>query len=167
MPWNPERRKLHFWPDATLRFGRPQHARKDPTESNLRDKENRAVSAHDAHASHAGHDRHAGHSVAMFRDRFWISLLLTLPTLVWGHMLQGALGYPAPQFPGARWIPALFGTAVFVYGGVPFLRGGIEELKHRLPGMMTLISLAISVAFLFSAAVTLGFPGTPLWEELA
>jgi Cu2+-exporting ATPase len=103
----------------------------------------------------------------MFRDKFWISLLLTLPTLVWGHMLQRALGYTAPVVPGARWIPALFGSAVFVYGGIPFLRGGIGELKHRLPGMMTLISLAISVAFLFSAAVTLGFPGMPLWEELA
>jgi len=122
---------------------------------------------HAAPGPHPGHDRHAGHSVAMFRDRFWFSLLLTLPTLVWGHMLQGALGYTAPAFAGARSIPALFGIAVFVYGGLPFLRGGIEELKHRLPGMMTLISLAISVAFLFSAAVTLGFPGVPLWEELA
>ena len=119
------------------------------------------------HDAHAGHDRHAGHSVAMFRDRFWISLLLTLPTLFWGHMLQGALGYRAPAFPGSRWIPAVFGIAVFAYGGVPFLRGGFEEIKHRLPGMMTLISLAISVAFLFSAAVMLGFPGMPLWEELA
>jgi Cu2+-exporting ATPase len=103
----------------------------------------------------------------MFRDKFWVSLLLTLPTLVWGHMLQRALGYTAPAFPGSRWIPALFGTAVFAYGGVPFLRGGLAELKHRLPGMMTLISLAISVAFLFSVAVLLGFPGMPLWEELA
>ena len=127
--------------------------------------------AHQQHATtrdtHGGHDRHAGHSVGMFRDRFWISLLLTLPTLVWGHMLQRGLGYAAPAFPGSGWIPALFGTAVFVYGGVPFLRGGIGELKHRLPGMMTLMSLAISVAFAFSAAVTLGFPGMPLWEELA
>lgn len=123
--------------------------------------------APDAHEAHAGHDRHAGHTVAMFRDRFWISLFLSLPTLFWGHMLQGALGYTAPAFPGSRWIPALFGIVVFAYGGVPFLRGGIEELKHRLPGMMTLISLAIVVAFLFSAAVTLGFPGMPLWEELA
>ncbi|HTH63051.1 MAG TPA: copper-translocating P-type ATPase [Gemmatimonadales bacterium] len=103
----------------------------------------------------------------MFRDRFWISLLLSLPTLFWGHMLQGAIGYTAPAFPGSRWIPALFGVVVFAYGGVPFLRGGIEEMKHRLPGMMTLISLAITVSFLFSVAVTLGFPGMPLWEELA
>jgi P-type Cu2+ transporter len=122
---------------------------------------------HAAHTEHAGHDRHAGHSVAMFRDRFWISLLLTLPTLVWGHMLQSALRYTAPSFPGAGWIPALFGTAVFVYGGRPFIQGAIQELKDRLPGMMTLIALAISVAFVFSAVVTVGFPGMPLWEELA
>ncbi|MEO7217367.1 MAG: heavy metal translocating P-type ATPase, partial [Gemmatimonadaceae bacterium] len=103
----------------------------------------------------------------MFRDKFWITLLLTLPTLVWGHMLQSALGYAAPQFPGARWIPAVFGTAVFVYGGTPFLKGAVREIRDRLPGMMTLISLAIMVAFAFSVAVLLGFPGMPLWEELA
>ena len=103
----------------------------------------------------------------MFRDRFWIALLLTLPTLVWGHMLPRLLGYPPPQVPGARWIAPLFGTAVFLYGGPPFLRGAVGELRARLPGMMTLIALAISVAFAFSAAVTLGFPGMPLWEELA
>jgi Cu2+-exporting ATPase len=103
----------------------------------------------------------------MFRDKFWLSLLLTLPTLVWGHMLQRAFGYHAPMFPGSQWIPAVFGTAVFVYGGWPFIQGAARELKDRLPGMMTLIALAISVAFVFSAAVTLGYPGMPLWEELA
>jgi Cu2+-exporting ATPase len=103
----------------------------------------------------------------MFRDRFWLSLVLTLPTLVWGHMLQQALGYSAPEFPGARGIPALFATVVFAVGGVPFLRGAASELRARLPGMMTLIALAISVAFVFSAVVTLGYPGMPLWEELA
>ena len=66
-----------------------------------------------AHQARGGHDKHAGHPVAMFRDRFWISMLLTLPTLAWGHMLQRALGYTAPDVPGARWIPTLFGTAVF------------------------------------------------------
>ena len=119
------------------------------------------------HAGHAGHDKHAGHSVAMFRDKFWVSLALTVPTLVWGHMLQSALGYRAPMIPGAMYIPALFGTAVFLYGGQPFLQGAVRELKDRLPGMMTLIALAISVAFVFSAAVGLGYPGMPLWEELA
>jgi Cu2+-exporting ATPase len=103
----------------------------------------------------------------MFRDKFFVSLLLTIPTLVWGHMLQSALGYTAPQFPGSAWIPAIFGTAVFVYGGRVFLQGALRELMERLPGMMTLIALAISVAFIFSALVTFGFPGMPLWEELA
>jgi Cu2+-exporting ATPase len=103
----------------------------------------------------------------MFRDRFWLTLVLTVPTLVWGHMLQRLFGYTAPVFPGSHYIPALFGTAVFVYGGRPFLQGAARELRSRLPGMMTLIALAIGVAFLFSAAVTLGYPGMPLWEELA
>jgi Cu2+-exporting ATPase len=103
----------------------------------------------------------------MFRDKFWISLLLTVPTLIWGHMLPRLLGYAPPQVPGARWIPAVLGTAVFFYGGWVFIQGAYRELRSRLPGMMTLIGLAISVAFLFSAAVTLGFPGMPLWEELA
>jgi P-type Cu2+ transporter len=116
---------------------------------------------------HGGHDKHAGHSVAMFRDKFWLSLVLTIPTLIWGHMLQRAFGYTPPVIPGARWIPAAFGTTVFLYGGWPFIQGARRELRERLPGMMTLIALAISVAFLFSAAVTLGYPGMPLWEELA
>ena len=114
-----------------------------------------------------GHAKHAGHSVAMFRDKFWVSLFLTIPTLIWGHMLQRAFGYAPPAIPGARWIPAIFGTAVFIYGGRPFLEGAVRELRDRLPGMMTLIALAITVAFVFSAAVTLGYPGMPLWEELA
>ncbi|HEX5385205.1 MAG TPA: heavy metal translocating P-type ATPase [Gemmatimonadales bacterium] len=116
---------------------------------------------------HAAHDPHAGHSVAMFRDRFWLSLLFTIPTLIWGHMLQNVLGFHPPAIPGARWIPAVFGTLVFIYGGRPFLAGAVRELRARLPGMMTLIALAITVAFLFSVAVTLGFRGMPLWEELA
>src|SRR5215216_5022598 len=122
---------------------------------------------HGGHDGHGAHDKHAGHSVAMFRDKFWISLLLTIPTLVWGHMLPRALGYTAPAVPGARWIAPVLGTAVFLYGGWVFIQGAWRELSARLPGMMTLIALAISVAFVFSAAVTLGYRGMPLWEELA
>ena len=103
----------------------------------------------------------------MFRRRFWVSLALTIPTLVWGHMLAPLLGIRAPAFPGSQWIAPVFGTAVFLYGGRVFLEGAWREWKRRLPGMMTLISLAIAVAFGFSLAVTLGFPGMPLWEELA
>jgi len=123
---------------------------------------------HEHHPSDAGaHDRHAGHSVAMFRDRFWITLLLTLPTLVWGHMLPRALHYHPPELPGARWIAPVFGVVVYGYGGWPFLQGARRELEDRLPGMMTLIALAITVAFVFSLSVTIGYPGMPLWEELA
>ena len=122
---------------------------------------------HDATHSGAAHDKHAGHSVAMFRDKFSISLLLMIPTLVWGHMLPGAFGYSPPHFTGSHWIPVAFGSAVFVYGGWPFLQGAVGELKAWRPGMMTLIALAISVAFVFSLAVTAGFPAMPLWEELA
>jgi Cu2+-exporting ATPase len=104
----------------------------------------------------------------MFRDKFWVTLLLMIPTLVWGHMLQTLLpGYRPPRFNGSEWIPAIFGSAVFFYGGWVFVKGALHELKMRAPGMMTLIALAITVAFGFSAAVTLGFPGMPLWEELA
>jgi P-type Cu2+ transporter len=115
----------------------------------------------------AGRDKHTGHSVAMFRDKFWLSLALTIPTLIWGHMLPRVLGYTPPQFPGAQLIPPVLGMAVFLYGGRPFIEGAWQELRARLPGMMTLIALAITVAFIFSLAVTLGFPGMPLWEELA
>ena len=119
------------------------------------------------HGSHEAHDKHAGHSVAMFRDKFWITLLLTIPTLIWGHMLPRVVGYTPPAVPGARWIAPVLGTVVFFYGGWVFIQGAWHELRARLPGMMTLIALAISVAFVFSAAVTLGYPGMPLWEELA
>lgn len=126
---------------------------------------------HDHHAAHEmpeSHDKHAGHSVEMFRDKFWVTLLLTVPTLFWGHMLQSIVpSYRPPRFAGSDWIPAIFGTAVFLYGGWVFIKGALRELKLRAPGMMTLIALAITVAFGFSAAVTLGFPGMPLWEELA
>ena len=122
---------------------------------------------HAPHDNHAAHDKHAGHSVAMFKNKFWLSLALTLPTLIWGHMLQNAFGYTAPGFRGASHIPALFGTAVFLYGGLPFLTGARREISNRSPGMMTLIALAITVAFVFSTAVFFGFPGMPLWEELA
>jgi Cu2+-exporting ATPase len=103
----------------------------------------------------------------MFRDRFWIALLLTVPILLWGHMVPGLVGFHPPAFPGSRWIAPVLGATVFLYGGSPFLKGAVGELRDRTPGMMVLIALAISVAFIFSAAVELGYPGMPLWEEVA
>jgi Cu2+-exporting ATPase len=114
-----------------------------------------------------GHDQHAGHSVEMFRRRFWVSLGLTVPILAWGHMLPRALGWHPPVFPGSALIPPTLGTLVFIYGGRVFLQGAVHEIRSRVPGMMTLIALGISVAFVFSVAVTAGYPGMPLWEELA
>ena len=117
---------------------------------------------------HTGHDKHAGHSVAMFRKKFWGTLLLSIPTIMWGPMIQQWFHYAAPGGPVAsRWISAFFGTLVFAYGGWIFIKGAAGELKDRKPGMMTLIALAISVAFLFSLAVTFGFRGMDLWWELA
>jgi Cu2+-exporting ATPase len=104
----------------------------------------------------------------MFRQKFWGTLLLSIPTVIWGPMIQHWFGYQAPGGPLAtRWIPAVFGTLVFGYGGWVFIRGAAQEIRDRLPGMMTLISLAITVAFVFSLAVTFGFPGSDLWWELA
>ena len=105
--------------------------------------------------------------VEMFRDKFWWSVVLTVPTLVWSPMIQQWLGFHVPSFPGSRYIPAIFGTILFFYGGIVFLQGAVGEIKSRLPGMMTLISLAIIVAFGFSVAVTFGVPGMDLWWELS
>ena len=104
----------------------------------------------------------------MFRQKFWGTLLLSIPTIVWAPMIQHWFGYEAPGGPVAsRWVPAIFGTLVFGYGGWVFIQGAVREIRDRRPGMMTLISLAITVAFGFSLAVTFGFPGSDLWWELA
>jgi P-type Cu2+ transporter len=116
---------------------------------------------------HEDHGKHHGHSVEMFRRKFWVSLALTIPALIWDPMLQDWFGYRAPRFAGSDFIPVVFGTLVFFYGGWVFLKGGYRELAQRLPGMMTLISLAICVAFGYSVVVAFGYPGQPLWWELA
>ena len=104
----------------------------------------------------------------MFRDRFWISAMLTVPAVIWSGHIEMLLRYRAPAVPGASWIPAVFGTLVFLYGGRAFLQGAWRELRARLPGMMTLISLAITVAFVFSWIVELKLiRADALWWELA
>jgi Cu2+-exporting ATPase len=118
-------------------------------------------------AGRAGHDRHAGHSVDMFRDKFWLSLVLTIPVVLLSHDIQQWFGYEVPPVPGIEYVPAILGTIVFVYGGLVFVRGAQRELADRTPGMMTLISLAIIVAFLTSWAGTLGVFDVEIWWELA
>jgi len=117
--------------------------------------------------AHGNHDRHAGHSVAMFRDKFWLSFALTIPVVFWSMDVQHWLRYTAPSFPGSKYIPAILGTVVFVYGGLVFIRGARGELDDRKPGMMTLISLAIIVAFGTSLAATFGLFEIEVWWELA
>ena len=136
----------------------------------------RAQPGHDPHAAHeprpghgahSTHDKHAGHSVAMFRDRFWLSLALTVPVVLLSHDIQEWFGYSVPMLPGIEYVPAALGTAVFVYGGLVFIGGAVGELRDRQPGMMTLISLAIVVAFVTSWAGTLGLFEVEIWWELA
>ncbi|HWV56334.1 MAG TPA: HAD-IC family P-type ATPase, partial [Longimicrobiales bacterium] len=117
---------------------------------------------------HGHGDAHTGHDPEVFRGRFLLSLLLTIPVVIWSGHVQALLGYRAPAFPGSRWMPAVLGTTVFLYGGLVFLRGARAELRARLPGMMTLIALAILTAFLFSWAAELGvLDAEPVWWELA
>jgi Cu2+-exporting ATPase len=116
---------------------------------------------------HAAHDRHEGHSVAMFRDKFWLSFALTIPVVLLSPDIQEWFGYTVPTFPGSEYLPAILGTIVFLYGGLVFIRGAVGELRDRQPGMMTLISLAIIVAFVTSWAGTLGLFEVEIWWELA
>jgi len=127
----------------------------------------RKHAGHPMSAAHAGHDRHAGHSVAMFREKFWLTLALTIPVVFWSTDVQRWLGYRAPSFPGSRLIPPILGTIVFLYGGLVFVRGAGGELTDRKPGMMTLISLAITVAFGTSLVATFGLFEIEVWWELA
>ncbi|WP_243093591.1 heavy metal translocating P-type ATPase [Thermus thalpophilus] len=119
------------------------------------------------HASHTGHDKHAGHTPEMFRDRFFVSLLLTLPILYFSEHLQDWFGYRAAQFPGSAWVNPVLGTILYFYGGLVFLKGALRELRARTPGMMTLIALGITAAYGYSLAVSLGLPGMPFYWELA
>ncbi|HEY3203290.1 MAG TPA: copper-translocating P-type ATPase [Thermoanaerobaculia bacterium] len=131
-------------------------------------------SSHEHHIS-AGHSaqeaaRHGGHahSVADFRRRFWISLGLTFPVVVLSPMIQKALRLPEIlAFSGSRLVQFAFASAVFFYGGWPFLKGLVDELAKRRPGMMTLIGLATSVAYFYSTAVAFGVPGEGFYWELA
>ncbi|MFC8923529.1 copper-translocating P-type ATPase [Cellulosimicrobium sp. NPDC057127] len=123
-------------------------------------------SSAEAHAGHgdAGHAHHA----AAFRDRFWVSLVLAVPVVVFSPMFAGLLGYAPPSFPGSTWVPPVLGTVVFLYGGWPFLAGAVTEARARRPGMMLLVALAITVAFLASWATTLGATtALDFWWELA
>lgn len=113
------------------------------------------------------HDKHAGHSVAMFKDKFWLSLLLTIPVLVYSEMIQHWLNITPPAFPGSQYVPFVLSTVIFFYGGMVFIRSALGELKAKLPGMMTLISLAIITAYVYSIATQFFIEGEGFFWELA
>ena len=127
---------------------------------------------HGSHAEHSGgdhgnHDDHAGHNPDMFRRKFWLSFVLTIPALLFSSTIQHWFGYEL-GFTGSEYIPAVLGIIIFMYGGLVFLKGAKTEIASRQPGMMTLISIAITVAFGYSLAITLGvMQGMDFWWELA
>lgn len=137
------------------------------------DTQHSAHGAHDrdrmtatTHSQHAGHDKHAGHSPAMFKRRFFVCLALTLPVLYLSPMFEHWFGYQAIQFPGVNWITPILATIIYFYGGWVFLKGAWYEFRSKI-GMMTLVALAITVAFIYSVAVTLGLKGDSFYWELA
>ncbi|MCY6491202.1 heavy metal translocating P-type ATPase [Leptolyngbya sp. GGD] len=132
-------------------------------ESNL---PNPAPHQHAGHHQHKGHDRHAGHSPEMFKRRFFICLVLTLPILYFSPLFQEWFRYQAIDLQGSNWITPILATVIYFYGGWAFLKGAWYELRGKI-GMMTLIALAITVAFVYSLAVTFGLPGDPFYWELA
>ncbi len=128
-------------------------------------------STHTAHSDHSGHGvMHEGHAT-MMRNRFFVSLPLTLIVVAFSPVVQQWLGFTLPQFPGSQWVAPVLGTVIFLYGGLPFLSMARQELALRQPGMMTLISLAITTAYLYSIGITLfppqsagGMPMDFFWE---
>ncbi len=116
---------------------------------------------------HAEHDKHEGHSVSMFRSKFWTSMLLTLPVLVYSDSIQNWLRFTPPSFSGSEFVPFVLSTVLFFYGGLVFIKGAWSELRAKKPGMMTLISMAISVAYVYSIAVQFGLDGEAFFWELA
>ncbi|HQZ34732.1 MAG TPA: copper-translocating P-type ATPase [Ilumatobacteraceae bacterium] len=118
------------------------------------------------HGTHAGHDKHAGHDPEMFRRRFWLTLALTIPLVVTSHMVMDWFNYTV-DLPLMAWYGPVLGTIVFFWGGRPFLAGGVAEVRDRQPGMMLLISMAISVAYIASMATSLDWLDLEFWWELA
>jgi len=121
---------------------------------------------HNEHSQHNHHDHHA-HMVADFKKRFWISLIITIPVLVLSPMIRKFLGIQQTAFNGSIYFLFVLSSGIFFYGGYPFLKGLFDELKSKSPGMMTLIALAISVAYLYSSAVVFGLTGRLFYWELA
>ena len=119
------------------------------------------------HSKHDDHDKHAGHSVSMFKNKFWLSFAMTIPVLAYSASIQEWLNFSSTVFTGSEYIPFIFSTAIFFYGGLVFIKSAISELKAKMPGMMTLISMAIVTAYLYSVATQFFIAGDTFFWELA
>ena len=113
---------------------------------------------------HGTHDKHAGHSTAMFLRKFWVSLILTIPVVLYADVLKTIFKWSLPEFPGLEYMPLALGSIVFFYGGWVFLAGAVREIQGRLPGMMTLIGIAISAAYMWSVYAVFAGAETLFWE---
>jgi len=118
------------------------------------------------HEGHASHDKHAGHHTADFLKRFWVCLLITIPVLLLSHMIQQWFGFEL-TFTGDKYVLLLLSVFIYVYGGMPFLKGMVSEVRDKAIGMMTLVAVAITVAFVYSVAVVFGLKGMDFFWELA
>ena len=143
-----------------------QHAANNQHEGQQMDDQHQGHQDSGGHNGHGDHGSdHSGHE-QMFRTRFWWSLLLTVPVLLYSPTIQSWLGFTAPAFPGSQWVPFIFSLIIFGYGGLPFLEMALPEIRSRKPGMMTLISLAISVAFVYSVLAQVAGLGEGFFWEL-
>jgi Cu2+-exporting ATPase len=144
---------LHITPDHSAHPGAPAAGHD-------------AAEPHGGHGDHGGHGKHAGHHVEMFRRRFWVSLLLSLPVVATSHMVMDWFGYEL-DFTGIEWVGPVLGTVVFGWAGWPFLEGAWREVRDRQPGMMLLIGMAITVAYVASMATSLDAFDLDFWWELS
>lgn len=122
---------------------------------------------HHNHQGHAQHNKHAGHSVRMFKERFWLSLALTFPVVIYSGMIQEWLRFTPPSFFASEYIPLIFSTILMFYAGSVFIKGAWSELASKKPGMMTLIALAIIVSYIYSVVITFTNTGHDFFWELA
>jgi Cu2+-exporting ATPase len=143
------------------------HSMPDPVAHAMHDMQTHeaGLATDNGHNEHAHHTDHSGHE-QVFRNRFWGSLLLSIPVLIFSPMIQEWLGLSVPSFAGSYWIPFIFSLVIFAYGGIPFIQMALPEIRNREPGMMTLISLAISVALVYSVAAQLFGLGEGFFWEL-
>ena len=146
-----------------------KHQKHDDIENDTQEHQNHnSHKDHKQHSSNHDHHDHHAHMVVDFKKRFWLSLIVTIPILILSPLIQEFIGLKETfNFSGDVYVLFALSTIVYFYGGYPFLKGLIDELKKKEPGMMTLIALAISVAYFYSTAVVIGVKGEVFFWELA